>query len=91
MSVILSPAAEADLRGIYAYYADRDYDFTERIIRALLRACDSLPDFPLIGKEGKMEGTRERLTTRYPYRIVYRIKGEDIEIVRILHQRQQWP
>ncbi|HZS90534.1 MAG TPA: type II toxin-antitoxin system RelE/ParE family toxin [Chloroflexota bacterium] len=91
MKVILSPAAEADLRGIYTYFADRDYDFAERLMRTLLRACDSLTDFPLLGKEGSMEGTRERLTMRYPYRIVYRIKEEEIEIVRILNQRQQWP
>jgi len=29
--------------------------------------------------------------TRYPYRLVYRIDGEDISVSRILHQRQQWP
>jgi toxin ParE1/3/4 len=86
--VILSPAAEADLRGIYSYFADRDYEHAERVIRTLLRACDSLPEFPLLGKVGSVEGTRERLTTRYPYRIVYRIKDDEVEIVRILHQRQ---
>jgi addiction module RelE/StbE family toxin len=91
VTVILSPAAENDLAGIYAYYSTRDYEHAERLVRAILLACDGLAEFPLIGKMGKVEGTRERLITRYPYRLVYRIAGETIEVVRILHQRQQWP
>lgn len=38
-------------------------------------------------KKGALEGTRERLMTRYPYRI-----GDDtIDVSRILYQHQQWP
>lgn len=91
MIVNLSRPAEDDLASIYSYYGERDYEHAERVIRAIIRACDGLADFPLLGKQGVVEGTRERLMTRFPYRLVYRIDGETIFVARILHVRQQWP
>jgi len=91
VTVILAPAARDDLSGVYAYYGERDDKHAERLVRAILLACDGLAEFPLLGKKGAVEGTRGRLMTRYPYRLVYRIDGEDISVSRILHQRQQWP
>ncbi len=91
MKVVLSDPAEDDLAGIYDYYSVRDYEHAERVIRAIIRACDGLADFPLLGKKGKVEGSRERLMTRYPYRLVYRIDGETIFVSRIVHTHQQWP
>lgn len=91
MTVIFSRAARDDLAAIYNYYAERDYEHAERLIHAILLACAALSDFPLMGKKGTLEGSRERLLRRYPYRIVYRIDGETIASSRILHQHQQWP
>lgn len=91
MTVILSLAAHDDIAQIYASYAERDYEHAERLIRVILLACDGLAQFPYIGKKGAREGTRERLMTRYPYRVVYRIDGQTISMSRILDQWQQWP
>lgn len=91
MTITFSRAAHDDIAAIYAYYAERDYEHAERLVRAILLACAALSDFPLMGKKGTLEGSRERLLRLYPYRIVYRIDGNTISISRILHQRQQWP
>jgi len=91
VTVNLSRPAENDLAAIYAYYSERDDERAERVIRAIIRACDGLADFPLLGKQGAIEGTRERLMMRYPYRLVYRIDEETIFFSRIVHVRQQWP
>ena len=91
MIVNLSRPAEDDLAAIYSYYSERDYEHAERVIRAIIRACDGLADFPLLGKQGVVQGTRERLMTRYPYRLVYRIDKQTIFVARILHVRPQWP
>lgn len=48
----------------------------------LVAACDKLELFPERGKLGLREGTRE-LTTVWPYVIVYRIDGTDIDILAI--------
>ena len=91
MRVRLTRAAEDDIAGVYTYYAERDPDLAGRVSRAIVGAIDGLVDFPLMGREGKVSGTRERIMTRYPYRIVYRLMGEQIFVVRVLHQSQNWP
>ncbi len=91
MTVTLARSALDDIARVYEYYSDRDYEHGERVVRAIMRACEGLADFPLLGKVGALEGTRERLMTRYPYRLVYKIEGEVIYVIRVVGTRQQWP
>ncbi len=46
-----------------------------------------------MGKPGHYPDTREHFTTRYPYRIVYRIDEDDgdVYVLRIMHGARQWP
>ena len=46
-----------------------------------------------MGRPGEVPETRERLVTRYPYRIVYHMDeaNQVIEVWRIVHGAQQWP
>ncbi len=85
------PAAQDDLRAAYSYYADRNHAGADRVVGTILKAANGLARFPLIGRQGTVPGTRERVVTRYPYRIVYRIAGETVEVLRILHTAQRWP
>ncbi len=92
MTVRLSRAAREDLAAIHAYFSERDQrDHADHLVRAILVACDSLVRYPLLGKPGELIDTREWLMTRYPYRIVYQIRGESISVARIMDQRQNWP
>lgn len=91
MTLHLTEAARDDVRAIYTYYAERSPASAERVVGTILKAANGLTRFPLIGKPGAVEGTRERLVTRYPYRIVYRLEGETIVVLRIIHGAQQWP
>ncbi|MBN6773132.1 type II toxin-antitoxin system RelE/ParE family toxin [Pseudomonas granadensis] len=45
---------------------------------------------PTLYKKGKVEGTRE-IVAASNYVIVYTIKDEYVEVLRIIHARQQWP
>lgn len=45
---------------------------------------------PTLYKKGKVEGTRE-IVAASNYVIVYTIKDECVEVLRIIHARQQWP
>ena len=57
----------------------------------LWKAAVSLKHFPQKGRSGKVKGTRERPVAGTPYILAYRIQGEAIRIVRIMHGAQRWP
>jgi toxin ParE1/3/4 len=46
---------------------------------------------PEIGRPGRIEGTRELVIRKTPYIAAYRIEGDTIRILRVLHGAQQWP
>lgn len=46
---------------------------------------------PLMGREGRVQDTRELVISNSPFVIVYRIKGQYIEVLRLLHGAQRWP
>ena len=55
------------------------------------KAASSLADHPLMGREGKVIDTRELLVPRTPYTLAYRVRGQVVEIVGVIHQSRQWP
>jgi plasmid stabilization system protein ParE len=44
-----------------------------------------------MGRPGRIEGTRELVISRTPYIAAYRIGGDTVRILRVLHGAQQWP
>ena len=53
-----------------------------------LEPCSPSPN---VGVLARREGTRELVLSPLPYIVVYRITGNVIHIVRILHGAQKWP
>ncbi|WP_051709962.1 type II toxin-antitoxin system RelE/ParE family toxin [Andreprevotia chitinilytica] len=50
-----------------------------------------LAQHPEMGRAGRKQGTRELVINRTPFILVYRLKGDRIELLRLLHGAQQWP
>jgi len=50
-----------------------------------------LLQFPETGRPGRIEGTRELVIGRTPYIAAYRITGDIVRILRVLHGAQLWP
>ncbi|WP_211608433.1 type II toxin-antitoxin system RelE/ParE family toxin [Paraburkholderia nemoris] len=50
-----------------------------------------LLQFPETGRPGRIEGTRELVISRTPYIVAYRITGDTVRILRVLHGAQLWP
>jgi toxin ParE1/3/4 len=46
---------------------------------------------PRSGRPGRVEGTRELVIIRTPYIVAYRIIGDTVRILRVLHSSRQWP
>jgi len=83
--------AADDLEHIAYYLLSNAPGRAQDLIRAVYEAPTELLMFPNRGRQGKKEGTRELVLTPLPYIVVYRVFGETIFVVRILHGAQKWP
>jgi toxin ParE1/3/4 len=88
--ILWSPEALTDLAKVYSYIANDSPESAEKSVRTIVRASETLGEFPTMGRIGAVPGTRERLLSRYPYKVVYRKQGSQIEIIRVLHMSQDW-
>lgn len=52
---------------------------------------NQLGRFPEFGRLGRVDDTRELIISQTPYIVPYRIYGDVIRVLRVLHQAQQWP
>lgn len=53
--------------------------------------AEILSAYPEVGRDGRIEGTRELVVSRTPFVLVYRVRQGRIEILRLLHGAQMWP
>ena len=88
MRIRWTPAAAADLQHISDYLKDHLPQYRQPTMRKLFAAIQSLKDWPHRGRAGREEGTREILFPPLPYVAVYRVKEQNIEVVRIYHVAQ---
>ena len=85
-----TPAAE-DLYQITQYIRKDNPDAARRVAKLLYEGCALLRSFPRSGRPGRIANTRELIIEGLPYIIVYTIKGEVAEILRIYHGAQDRP
>lgn len=55
------------------------------------RQVSILGQHPLLGRVGRVRGTRELVIQRTPYILVYRLRPGVVEVLHLLHGAQQWP
>ena len=74
-----------------AYIARERPAAAKRQVERILAAAVRLERFPESGRPGRRPGTRELVVSQTPYLLPYRLRGELIEVLRVLHGRQRWP
>lgn len=88
MTIRLTPRAEADLDEIWNYTADSwGIEQAELYIRDLWLAMEFVAADPRRGKASDDVRPGYRRYRAGSHLIFYRVAGEDIEVVRVLHQR----
>jgi addiction module RelE/StbE family toxin len=86
--IIWSARSIKDLERIYNFLSELNPYAAARIIDTLLDRGTSLKWFPNRGHMGLRGGTRE-LVVRKRYVIVYRVKREHVQIVRVLDGKRR--
>lgn len=87
--------AAADLEQIEAYIAQHNSPAValDMVMQIIDRVHLVLPDHPGAGRQGRVKNTRELVIDAVPFIAIYRenLGSNCLEILRILHDSQQWP
>jgi toxin ParE1/3/4 len=75
---------------IIEYIAERNGAAASALLAEIEHAVSQLPQHPYLYRSGRVAGTRE-IIVHPNYVVVYRIRPRVIEIVTVLHSRQQYP
>ena len=89
MLVEWRPLARAQLSEILEYISDRNLVAASELYRNIEAAISALPQHPYLYRFGRVPGTRE-IVVHPNYLVVYRVTNR-IEIVTVLHARQEYP
>lgn len=91
MQVVWTPEARISRENAIDYIAQHNISAAIDQLDEIETQTDLLADHPEIGRPGRMKGTREMVINRTPFIAVYRIEGEMVQILELLHGAQQWP
>jgi toxin ParE1/3/4 len=86
--VLRSPRAEADLDAILVYPQRTNPAAAERYATDFYDKGQALARFPEMGRLRPEIATNLRSTLVWPYIIFYRVEGDVVQIIRILHGRR---
>ena len=84
-------AALANFDAEAEYIARDNPAAAARVVKAITNAVDCLKEYPAMGRPGRITGTRELVVSDTPYIIPYRVRGNEVEIVRVFHAARKWP
>jgi len=90
MQIRWTKRAANNLDSVVAYIAQDNPLAARKFLGELLQKIDHLQGFPMLGRPGLVPLTRE-LVIHHNYIAYYRIKQEQVEILRVLHVRRQYP
>ncbi len=91
MKLRWTEGAVENLRSAYGYLDAENPAAASDVIDQIVSALERLERFPQMGRAGRVEGTREVVVTGTPFVVAYRLEGESIQILAVLHGARKWP
>jgi toxin ParE1/3/4 len=89
MNVHWTDTALAHLDAIYRYIARDSSAYAKRMVDRLTRRSQQIAEFPLSGRMvPEYEMTQIREVVEGPYRIIYHIEPDQIDVLAVLHGAQ---
>jgi plasmid stabilization system protein ParE len=89
MRVEWRPEARAELRAILEYIVERNIAAASDLREAIETATTAVPQHPYLYRLGRVLGTRE-IVVHPNYLVINRITDR-VEILSVLHARQEYP
>jgi toxin ParE1/3/4 len=91
MRVTWAQRAKRDLRELVAYIAEDSVQGAELVAERILNGARLLARTPRSGRAGRVPETREKVVSRTPYILAYRIVSGRVRILRVYHAARKWP
>lgn len=91
MRIAWTVRASSDLRSVRAYIAQDNPGAAKATAAWILDSVERLTEFPASGRQGRIPNTRELVINGTPFILPYRVKGEVIEILGVMHGARKWP
>jgi len=80
--------ALADLQRVADHIAADKPQAARDFVAELLDKVSQLESFPLLGRAGPLEDTRELIVHRN-YLVTYRLRGDDVQLLQVWHVARQ--
>ncbi len=90
MQIKWTKRASQNFEKILAHIATDNPNAAKKLMLDTLQQVANLKNYPALGRAGLVPSTRE-LVIHENYIVYYRIKNEQIEILRVLHARRKYP
>jgi len=92
LNVSFTPQAREDLAAIRDWIAEDDERAADRVVARIVQTAMMFGQFPMLGRAGLVDGTREFSVVGLPYLIVYRIASKvEVDVLTVLHTRRRYP
>jgi toxin ParE1/3/4 len=85
MKLVWLNGATRSLRQVYHHIKAINPEAAVRVAARIKQGVERLVDFPSSGRLGTVEGTRELVIPKLPYVVVYRVRAQTVEIMRVFH------
>ena len=80
-----------DINSIAEYISLNNHQAAIRIVKLIHSNVRLLIDQPSIGRTGRVPETRELIISGSHFIVPYRIKDNEIHILRVIHSSREWP
>ncbi len=92
MSVTWSVTAATQLQAIRDYIARSSPGYAQVVAERVVARTEILDGQPLLGAEVPEYGDETiREVFEHPYRILYRVSGQDVQIIAVVHSSRRLP
>lgn len=91
MKLVWTRLAVADLLRVHDHVAAENEDAADAMMRRIRDCVAILASHPGLGRDGRVEGTRELIVAGTPFIVPYREKSDRIEVLAVMHGVRRWP
>lgn len=91
MELEWTPSALDDLDAAGAYVAAENPRAARAMAMRTRTAVEYLMQHPALGRIGRVRGTRELVVSGTPFIVIYRVRFDVVQLLRVLHHARKWP